>query len=504
MSATRSSSKSAGAERVGAWFGGIVVFGLACALTAGACYDPMIVDGRLPCMFKTDCPSGFLCPMSCGHCYHDTPAGQELAQTCAVGDVTGTPDGGTGGGSGAGGVPPGGAGGGGGQTGAGGGGFVGGGAGAGGPGGGVGAGGHGGTVVGSGGTSGGAGMNGAAGATGMGGHIGAGGALAGMGGRTGTGGTIVGGSGGTPGAGGAPGAGGKTGSGGAMGLGGAMMGTGGAPALGALGSKCSVGPQCASTFCVDGVCCNDACAGQCQACDVSPGTCSLVTSGPVHGTRPPCGGAGVCGAQCTLTTAVTAACLFAPMTVSCAPQSCKGSTLTLAQSCNGAGTCAAAESGPCPSGLKCNADQTACLASCATNADCLAPAPNCNPGTHQCTSARAMGSPCSVAGDCQNGLCIDGFCCDGACNGSCQACDVVGQEGHCALVLSGQPHGLRTPCGATTDACGGRCDGTGAQCHFPAGETMCNCPDPLLLGGLIGGSCDGQDHCSTIAGLCIL
>ena len=301
MAATRSTSKTEAAGRGGAWVGGMVVFGLAFALTAVACYDPMIADGHLTCTADTDCPSGFFCATTCepGLCYHKTVAGQQLALTCTVVDTHRSADGGTGGGSGAGagGVPAGGAGGGGGQTGAGGGGIVGGGgAGASGPGGGggtiAGVGGHGGAIVGGSGgtTTGGAGMTGGAGATGMGGHVGAGGATAGMGGHTGAGGTIVGGSGGTPGLGGATGAGGKTGMGGAMGLGGAM-GQGGAPGLG-LGATCSTGTQCASGFCVDKVCCNVACADQCSACDITPGTCSPVASGPAHGTRLACGGTG--------------------------------------------------------------------------------------------------------------------------------------------------------------------------------------------------------------------
>src|SRR5438270_12621090 len=98
MSATRSSSKSAGAERVGAWFGGIVVFGLAFELTAIGCYDPTILDGRLPCTNdNAECPSGFYCETSCGHCYHETLAGHDLAQTCTVVDIHGSVDGGTGG-----------------------------------------------------------------------------------------------------------------------------------------------------------------------------------------------------------------------------------------------------------------------------------------------------------------------------------------------------------------------------------------------------------------------
>ncbi len=239
---------------------------------------------------------------------------------------------------------------------------------------------------------------------------------------------------------------------------------------------------------------------------LTPGICSPVPSGQPHGTRPACNGTGVCAAQCRLITLVSADCVFAPSTVSCGASSCTGNTLTAAAMCNGVGACGAAASGPCPAGLKCNADRTSCLASCASNADCLAPAPNCNPTTHQCTSARAMGSACSVAADCQNGLCIDGFCCDSLCSGSCQACDVVGQEGRCTLVPSGQPHGLRTPCGPATSTCGGRCTGSAdAQCHFPASETTCECPSQLPLGGLLNGACDGKGDCATVAAtLCIL
>ncbi len=122
MAATRSTSKTEAAARGGTWVGGMVVFGLAFALTAVACYDPMIADGHLTCAANPDCPSGFFCATTCsgGLCYHNTAAGQELAKTCAVVDTHGTADGGTAGGSGAGagGIQPGGSGGGGGQTGA--------------------------------------------------------------------------------------------------------------------------------------------------------------------------------------------------------------------------------------------------------------------------------------------------------------------------------------------------------------------------------------------------
>ncbi len=56
--------------------------------------------------------------------------------------------------------------------------------------------------------------------------------------------------------------------------------------LGGLGSPCSNASECGSGFCVDGVCCNSACAGgttDCQACSVAAGgsqdgTCSAITN----------------------------------------------------------------------------------------------------------------------------------------------------------------------------------------------------------------------------------
>ena len=46
-------------------------------------------------------------------------------------------------------------------------------------------------------------------------------------------------------------------------------------ALAALGQACTTGADCDSTFCADGVCCNEACGGgvdsDCQACSVAKG-----------------------------------------------------------------------------------------------------------------------------------------------------------------------------------------------------------------------------------------
>src|SRR5262249_30765776 len=51
------------------------------------------------------------------------------------------------------------------------------------------------------------------------------------------------------------------------------------------GLPCQAGPDCASTFCVDGVCCADACSAVCQACSTAKkgsgadGTCGDVQTG---------------------------------------------------------------------------------------------------------------------------------------------------------------------------------------------------------------------------------
>ena len=75
------------------------------------------------------------------------------------------------------------------------------------------------------------------------------------------------------------------------------MGTCGLPS----GAVCGSNTVCASGFCVDGVCCNVACAGTCTACNVAGniGTCTNVPAGtdPANecaGATPNCNGNGAC------------------------------------------------------------------------------------------------------------------------------------------------------------------------------------------------------------------
>lgn len=72
-----------------------------------------------------------------------------------------------------------------------------------------------------------------------------------------------------------------------------------------LGQSCFSNAQCASSFCVDGVCCDSSCGGSCQACVTAKtggpnGTCANIPAGTDPDNEcgfplPVCNGAGACG-----------------------------------------------------------------------------------------------------------------------------------------------------------------------------------------------------------------
>ncbi len=66
-------------------------------------------------------------------------------------------------------------------------------------------------------------------------------------------------------------------------------------------TACANDRQCQTGRCVDGVCCNRVCAGQCEACDLPAtlGTCSPLHIGQPRGARTACLGLGVCAGSCS-------------------------------------------------------------------------------------------------------------------------------------------------------------------------------------------------------------
>jgi hypothetical protein len=145
-------------------------------------------------------------------------------------------------------------------------------------------------------------------------------------------------------------------------------------------AACERDEQCLSGFCVDGTCCDQACRGQCQACDTPayPGSCRTIGSParpePPHpntgGTfeRAPCGGDGTaCSGACNGTN--PDACdypgpeseLVAP-TCSCPDEGCAiGPAVELHRPCDGEGD--STEDPRSCGGFRC-ADGSTCKTSC--------------------------------------------------------------------------------------------------------------------------------------------
>lgn len=133
------------------------------------------------------------------------------------------------------------------------------------------------------------------------------------------------------------------------------------------GQKCAAAADCASGQCVDGFCCERACGGQCEACDVAghEGKC-IPVAGEAHGTRPRCAATGEkCGGTCN---GASVECAYPSADTTCG-QTCDVK-LTTVSVCDGRGACVAGAPQSCPGNFVC-ADKASCKTSCASDADCL-------------------------------------------------------------------------------------------------------------------------------------
>ncbi|MBI5546926.1 MAG: hypothetical protein HY901_23840, partial [Deltaproteobacteria bacterium] len=124
------------------------------------------------------------------------------------------------------------------------------------------------------------------------------------------------------------------------------------------GRSCDDAEQCLSARCVDGVCCDGPCDGQCEACDLagSLGRCSAV-SGEPRGERAQCSGQASCQGLCDGTS--RASCTFPGSSRECAPASCLAGILSEAATCDGQGGCAQGPTLACASG-ECIGSACAC------------------------------------------------------------------------------------------------------------------------------------------------
>lgn len=181
-----------------------------------------------------------------------------------------------------------------------------------------------------------------------------------------------------------------------------------------LGIACKQDAECGSLHCVDGVCCDTACAGQCEACDLGAGICAAVTGAP-HGARAACSTSGVCTSACD--GIATGSCTYAPTVCS---SSCTNAMETDGI-CDNVGNCAAQAPRSCAN-LLC-ADANECKTKCASDADCVsgfgcAPDGTCQPGG-TCVDAHTSKSADGTIKDCAPYICDT----SGTCKGTCASVD---------------------------------------------------------------------------------
>ena len=132
-----------------------------------------------------------------------------------------------------------------------------------------------------------------------------------------------------------------------------------------VGTACTDAFKCATGFCVDGVCCDTECSGQCEACNESgtEGACSAVMGAP-RGSRQACVDEGdACAGSCD--GALTASCAY-PDSVPCGTRACEGNASRVSE-CNGQGRCVEQPEVLC-SPYRCGSDR--CLTSCGDDGDC--------------------------------------------------------------------------------------------------------------------------------------
>lgn len=263
------------------------------------------------------------------------------------------------------------------------------------------------------------------------------------------------------------------------------------------GDKCTLATDCASKYCVDGVCCATDCSDSCNACNVpgKEGTCTPVPLG-----QTPATGHASCGPDATSTCGRDGTCdgtglcrKYDSQTV-CKPSSCDtSSNLFVANStCDGNGNCISPSSITCAPYV-CKQDGTACYPDCTTGgAECS----DGNVCTNSSCGLKVDGSTCAVPSDCESNQCIDSVCCHTACDGQCQACDLTATRGTCATVLSGQPHASHAPCNTSNATCGGSCAGNANACTYPSTSTICqnqSCNAAIVT---YASKCDGSGNCA--------
>ncbi|SEU01337.1 choice-of-anchor A family protein [Stigmatella erecta] len=256
------------------------------------------------------------------------------------------------------------------------------------------------------------------------------------------------------------------------------------------GASCSRSSQCASEQCVDGVCCNTACAGECDACNLagSAGTCS-----PAPTTVQCRASGGVCDVAefCTGSAAECPVDTKQPSTTVCRSAA---DTCDVAESCTGTSdTCP--EDGYAPTTVQCRASGGVCdVAEFCTGSAAECPVDTKQPSITVCRSAA---DACDVAESCTgtSDTCPgDGYAPTTVqCRVSVGECDVA--EFCTGTGESCPGDGFRSSgedCTSDGNACTvDMCDGNGS-CTHPQAPAGASCG--------MGQACDATGQCQDRSG----
>ncbi len=263
-----------------------------------------------------------------------------------------------------------------------------------------------------------------------------------------------------------------------------------------LGYTCELGAECASSFCVDSVCCESLCDGVCESCGLPGhlGVCAAVPEGEDPAEECPaedpetCGRVGGCSGE--------RSCALYPDDTVCADAYCVDPATSASGLCDGEGNCDIVEVDCAP--FMCDTDTGECMAACETTDDCEA-GYTCIDGA----CLKSLGLSCEAAVECASGFCTDGVCCESLCDEICEFCALPEQLGLClAVPMDEDP---RNDCPAQDpETCGfiGGCSGE-RTCLFHDAGIFCAEPycaaDTLAL---LAGECDGEGTCVQLEDNC--
>ena len=253
----------------------------------------------------------------------------------------------------------------------------------------------------------------------------------------------------------------------------------------AQGKKCSDNSDCTSNFCADGVCCDKACNGLCEACSAarkgsgSDGTCGNIPINQPDVSQPTtCASPSACdgnkgcksinGQTCaTNTDCVSGSCADGV----CCNSVCNGTCMACSAAAKGGG-----QDGVCGN-IAINLPDTLAAAQCTGMMSC--------DGNGVCKNN--VGQPCANNTQCVNATCVDSVCCGVASCPACQSC-ALGGNGTCGNVPAG-------PDNVTPNTCMGMssCDGMG-NCKKSNGQA-CATTLECLTGTCVDGVCCGVASC---------